>query len=95
MLPKIWKKVLLAICIVACLFNITSKLVNKKSLEKNLNSVNDGVSFTDFLKSFDLKETTITDDANIVTEINVDENLIDLENNNQVNNDNDEYVIIY
>lgn len=95
MLPKIWKKVLLAICIVACLFNITSKLVNKKSLEKNLNSVNDGVSFTDFLKSFDLKETTITDDANIVTEINVDENLIDLENNNQVSNDNDEYVIIY
>lgn len=36
MLAKIWKKVLLAICILACLFNVTSKLVNKKSLQANL-----------------------------------------------------------
>ena len=44
MLPKIWKKVLLAICIIACLFNITSKLVNRTSLELNLKSVQGGES---------------------------------------------------
>lgn len=53
MLPKIWKKVLLAICIVACLFNITSKLVNKTSLKANLDSIVNGKSLTDIVKSFD------------------------------------------
>ncbi len=42
MLPKIWKKVLLAVCIIACIFNVMSKLVNRNSLEINLKSVNDG-----------------------------------------------------
>ena len=36
MLAKIWKKVCLAILIIACLFNIVSKLVNKVSLNKEL-----------------------------------------------------------
>lgn len=44
MLPKIWKKVLLAICIVACIYNIMSKLVNRNSLEINLKSVDDGTT---------------------------------------------------
>ena len=34
MLGKIWKKVLFFILIIACIFNITTKLVNKSSLEK-------------------------------------------------------------
>ena len=38
MLAKIWKKVCLAILIIACLFNIVSKLVNKISLNKELES---------------------------------------------------------
>lgn len=42
MLAKIWKKVLLAICIIACIFNIMSKLVNRHSLKENLESANDG-----------------------------------------------------
>ena len=42
MLAKLWKKVLLAVCIIACLFNIVSKIVNRHSLEVNLESVNDG-----------------------------------------------------
>ena len=42
MLAKIWKKVLLAVCIIACIFNIMSKLVNRHSLKENLESVNDG-----------------------------------------------------
>ena len=36
MLAKIWKKVCLAILIIACLFNIILKLVNKVSLNKEL-----------------------------------------------------------
>ena len=36
MLAKIWKKLCLAILIIACLFNIMSKLVNKVSLNKEL-----------------------------------------------------------
>lgn len=36
MIAKIWKKVLLFIMIVACLFNIVNKLVHKASLEEEL-----------------------------------------------------------
>ena len=36
MLAKVWKKVCLAILIIACLFNVVSKLVNKVSLNKEL-----------------------------------------------------------
>ena len=42
MLAKIWKKVLLAVCIIACIFNIMSKLVNRHSLKENLENANDG-----------------------------------------------------
>lgn len=38
MLAKIWKKLLLFILIVACLFNVINKLVHKASLEKELQS---------------------------------------------------------
>lgn len=38
MIAKIWKKVLLFILIIACLFNIVSKLVHKASLEQELES---------------------------------------------------------
>ena len=36
MLAKLWKKVLMFILIVACLFNVVIKLVNNLSLEKEL-----------------------------------------------------------
>lgn len=38
MIAKIWKKVLFIILIVACLFNIVSKLVHKSSLKQELQS---------------------------------------------------------
>ncbi len=47
MLAKLWKKLLFAICIIACLFNITYKLVNRHSLKSNLESVNDGETVFD------------------------------------------------
>ena len=36
MLAKLWKKVLMFVLIVACLFNVVIKLVNNLSLEKEL-----------------------------------------------------------
>lgn len=38
MIAKIWKKLLLFILLIACLFNIVIKLVNKNSLENELQS---------------------------------------------------------
>ncbi len=57
MLAKLWKKILLAICIIACIFNIMSKLVNRHSLKENLESANDGVTVFDFFKKEDVKVT--------------------------------------
>ena len=36
MLAKIWKKLLFLILIIACLFNVVIKLVNKTSMETEL-----------------------------------------------------------
>ena len=38
MVEKIWKKLLLFILLVACLFNIVIKIVNKNSLKQELQS---------------------------------------------------------
>ena len=38
MIAKIWKKVLLLILIIACLFNIINKLVHKASMEEEVRS---------------------------------------------------------
>ena len=36
MLAKVWKKVCIAILIIACLFNVVSKLVNRISFKKEI-----------------------------------------------------------
>ena len=38
MFAKIWKKLLLFLLIIACLFNIVTKLVKKNSLDKELST---------------------------------------------------------
>lgn len=62
MLPKIWKKFLLAVCIIACIYNIMSKLVNRNSLEINLKSVDDGTTVFNLFQ----KEETVSDENNLV-----------------------------
>ena len=57
MLAKMWKKVLLAICIIACIFNIMSKLVNRHSLKENLESANDGITVFSIFQSDEVVET--------------------------------------
>ena len=53
MLAKIWKKVLLIICIIACLFNITYKIVNKTSLKVELQSIVGGESLSSIFSNKD------------------------------------------
>lgn len=36
MIAKIWKKVLLFVLIIACLFNVINKLVHKASMEEEV-----------------------------------------------------------
>lgn len=57
MLAKMWKQVLLAICIIACIFNIMSKLVNRHSLKENLDSANDGITVFNIFKKDDIQVT--------------------------------------
>ena len=38
MVAKIWKKLLLAVLIIACLFNIVNKFVKKVSFDKEISS---------------------------------------------------------
>lgn len=52
---KLWKKILFIILIVACLFNIVSKLVKKNSLQLELQST---------VNYFESKETEIEDENN-------------------------------
>jgi len=49
MLAKAWKKVLLAICILACIYNVMHKLVGRTSLEYQLKSVQNQNSIIDML----------------------------------------------
>ena len=37
-MAKIWKKILLAVLIIACLFDVTSKIVKRYSLKEELES---------------------------------------------------------
>lgn len=47
MMAKVWKKVLLAVCIVACIYNVMHKLVSRTSLDIQLKSVGGQISSTD------------------------------------------------
>jgi hypothetical protein len=80
MLAKIWKKLLLAICIIACIYNIMNKLVSRKSLESNLRSI---INQTSIIKSHD------NDDDNPNTEN------IEYQNTTTIEDDNNSIVVIY
>ena len=68
MLAKIWKKLLLAICIIAVLFNITAKLVNRISLEKAIKSTPEGVNLKEVLNITDEQKTVEKEKKSSVSE---------------------------
>ena len=59
MLAKMWKKIALVICIVAIIFNIMYKLINKTNLKSELQSVVGGeaISFSDEVSTADTDDT--------------------------------------
>lgn len=84
MLAKIWKKALLAVCILACLYNVMSKLVSRTSLEIQLKSVENQTSLFDMFKEKNTKqEETNTQQEKENLETNVVET-------NQTNNEQEE-----
>ena len=60
MLAKWWKKIALAICIIAILFNITYKLVHRTNLKAELEAVRgeEAIKFSE-----DDRNTTIVDEG--------------------------------
>ncbi len=80
MLAKSWKKILLAVCIIACIFNLTSKLVNRHSLKENLQSANDGETVFDIFKKHDIKVEETSADSN---QSNTEENIKEINSDNQ------------
>ena len=75
MLPKIWKKLLLAICIIACLFNVTAKLVNRISLEKVIASEQEGVDVREILNIVE-EEPVLTQNTTSTYNVVEDEQVI-------------------
>lgn len=103
MLAKIWKKLLLAICIIACIFNVMLKLVNRTSLEVNLESVQHGESLVETLKTNNTNsiiesaenttvETQMTDEAESSNEeaMKQSKDIEEIEENKQT-----DFVVIY
>ena len=62
MLAKMWKKIMLFICVIAILFNITSKLVYKTNLAAQLKSVIGGSSLSEYFQKEE--NTTINSEEN-------------------------------
>lgn len=64
MLAKMWKKILLAVCIIACMYNVMSKLVNRHSLESNLKTADDGTTVLEAIKDNEEKNQSNKSDSN-------------------------------
>jgi len=57
MLAKTWKKILLFICIILCVYNVMHKLVSRTSLETQLKSVEGESSIIDVRNKVDTNST--------------------------------------
>ena len=86
MLAKVWKKALLAVCIIACIYNVMHKLVSRTSLEFQLESVKNQSSIIDML------------DRNNTNSIN-ENSSVENKNSSTVKNENnpkkDAVVVVY
>lgn len=89
MLAKIWKKLLLAICIIACIYNVMHKLVTRTPLEAQLRSVQNQESLLNFWQKVDEVKESFTknpfkrDDETSSKNENSEENQIDESKNEE------------
>ena len=88
MLAKLWKKALLAVCVIACIFNIMSKLVNRHSLKENLESANDGETvFSIFQKDEVLESESEPIIDGVINQESTEINQETVSNNEVINNE--------
>lgn len=76
MLGKIWKKLLLVVLIVACLFNIVNKLIQRNSLKKELEST---------LEYFSQKQNQLTESNTVYNNTNIQNQQVQQTEKNQNN----------
>lgn len=86
MLAKVWKKVLLAICLIACIYNVMHKIVSRTSLEFQLESVKNQSSIIDMLD---------TNSTNLKTPNSSVENKTSNTVKNENNSKSDAVVVVY
>ena len=104
MLAKIWKKMLLAICIIACIYNIMHKLISRTSLEIQLKSVENQSSLLDIFtpEKNEEKSSTEQEDQDVKeekeneneVETQIEEDDSDENNNQKVIEDEDGKTIV-
>lgn len=92
MLAKVWKKVLLAVCIIACLFNVMHKLISRTSLEVQLKSVENQASLLDIFKEKNINNSETNSEAKEITSEN--KQVYTNESNQPMSNNNDTIVVI-
>jgi hypothetical protein len=87
MLAKSWKKILLAICVIACIYNVMAKIVNRHSLEENLRSANDGETVFNFSKE-EKENVNMVEETSATNIINttISENVVESEQVNKEEN---------
>lgn len=74
MLAKIWKKALMAICILACIYNVMYKLVNRTSLDEQLKSVINQSSLLEMVD--DKKESTENENTSTTNETSKENTIV-------------------
>lgn len=95
MLAKVWKKVLLAICILACIYNIMHKLLSRTSLEFQLESVKNQSSIIDMLNTNTTNTTQETQKPSVSEEKTNSVNLKENTNSTTQTISNNTIVVIY
>ena len=74
MLAKVWKKALMAICILACIYNVMYKLVNRTSLDEQLKSVINQSSLLEMID--DKKESTENENTSTTNETSKENTIV-------------------
>lgn len=90
MLAKVWKKALLLICILACIYNVMHKLVSRTSLELQLKSVQNQNSIIDMLEANDTTNKTTQNSSEVPQNTNTIKQV-----ENKTNTNTNSIVVIY
>lgn len=91
MLAKVWKKALLVVCIVACMYNIMHKLISRTSLEAQLKSVENQNSIIDMLEDSKNTNQMVENTSSVKNE----EKIVQKQEKNEPKEEENTIVVIY